>query len=93
MKKLALGIATAALLATAAVPAMAQVGFYADPGGVGVGLGAPSPYYYDDCGYYGCGGAYYDYYGGPNVVIGGGWGDGWHGDGWHGGYGHFHGHR
>lgn len=41
MKKLALGIATAVLLATAAVPAMAQVGFYAGPGGVGVDVGAP----------------------------------------------------
>ena len=45
MKKLALGIATAVLLATAAVPAMAQVGFYAGPGGVGVDVGAPAPYY------------------------------------------------
>jgi hypothetical protein len=52
MKKLALGIATAVLLATAAVPAMAQVGFYAGPGGVGVDVGAPAPYYSDDCGYY-----------------------------------------
>jgi hypothetical protein len=43
--------------------------------------------------YYGCGGGYYDYYGGPNVVIGGGeWGGGWNGGGWH-GHGHFHGHR
>jgi hypothetical protein len=51
MKKLALGIATAVLLATAAVPAMAQVGFYAGPGGVGVDVGAPAPYYLDNCGY------------------------------------------
>jgi hypothetical protein len=93
MKKLALGIATAVLLATAAVPAMAQVGFYAGPGGVGIGLGAPAPYYYDDCGYYGCGSGYYDYDGGPNVVIGGGgWGGGRNGGGWH-GHGHFRGHR
>ena len=70
MKKLALGIATAVLLATAAAPAMAQVGFYAGPGGVGVDLGAPAPHYNDNCGYYGCGGAYYDYYGGPNMVVG-----------------------
>jgi hypothetical protein len=92
MKKLALGIATAVLLATAAVPAMAQVGFYAGPGGVGIDVGAPAPYYYDNCGYYGCGGGYYDYYGGPNVVVGGGeWGGGWNG-GWH-GHGHYHGHR
>jgi hypothetical protein len=49
MKKLALGIGTAALLtAAAAAPAMAQVGFYAGPFGVGVG----APAYYD-CGYYG----------------------------------------
>jgi len=79
MKKLALGIATAVLLATAAAPAMAQVGFYVGPGGVGVG-------------YYGCGAAYYDYYGGPNVVVGGGWGNGWHGD-WRVDHSHFHGHR
>jgi hypothetical protein len=91
MKKLALGIATAMVLATAAVPAMAQVGFYAGPGGVGVDVGAPAPYYYDNCGDYGCGG-YYDYYGGPNVVIGGGgWGGGWNGGSQ--GHGHFHGHR
>ena len=32
MKKLALGIATAAVLVTAAAPAVAQVGFYAGPG-------------------------------------------------------------
>jgi hypothetical protein len=49
MKKLALGIGAAALLtAAAAAPAMAQVGFYAGPFGVGVG----APAYYD-CGYYG----------------------------------------
>jgi len=92
MKKLALGIATAVLLATAAAPAMAQVGFYAGPGGVGVDLGAPAPYHYNNCGYYGCGGAYYDYYGGPNVVIGSGWGNEWHGD-WRADHGHFHGRR
>ena len=92
MKKLALGIATAVLLATAAAPAMAQVGFYAGPGGVGINLGAPAPYYYDNCGYYGCGGTYDDYYGGPNVVVGGGWGNGWHGD-WRADHGHFHGRR
>ena len=37
MKKLALGIAAAAVLMSAA-PAMAQVGFFAGPGGVGVGV-------------------------------------------------------
>lgn len=52
---------------------MAQIGFYAGPGGIGVGVGAPGPYYgYGGCGYYNCGG-YYNYYGGPNVVAGGGW--------------------
>jgi hypothetical protein len=91
MRKLALGIGTAALLTAAtAVPAMAQVGFYAGPFGVGVGVGAPAYY---NCGYYGypCGG-YYDYYGGPDIVVGGGWGGGWRGghDGWHGGHAHFH---
>jgi len=67
MKKLTLALAAAAVLATAA-PAMAFVGFRVGP----VGVGGPGPYY--RCGYYDnpCGG-YYDYYGGPNVVIGGGW--------------------
>ncbi len=78
MKKLALGVATAAaLLTAAAVPAMAQVGFYAGPHGFGVGVGAPYygyDYGYPYEGYY----DYYDgpYYGGPNVVIRGGH---WHG--------------
>ena len=50
MKKLALGIATAAVLLTAA-PAMAQVGVFAGRHGVGVELGAPEPYpYYGGCG-------------------------------------------
>jgi hypothetical protein len=86
MKKLALGIATAAVLISAA-PAMAQVGFYAGPRGVGVDVGAPAPYY-GGCGPYNypCNG-YYDYYSGPDVVIGGGW----HGHHYHGG-GHFHHH-
>ena len=82
MKKLALGIATAAVLtAAAAAPAMAQFGVQVGP--VGVGIGAPAPYY-DSCSYYNnyCNdGPYYDYYGGPNVVIGGG---GWYG------HPHFH---
>ena len=59
MRKLALGIAAAAALLTASAPAMAQVGFYAGPGGVGIGVGGP---YYD---------GYYDYYGGPVVVEAG----------------------
>ncbi|HEX3936355.1 MAG TPA: hypothetical protein VHX43_02535 [Xanthobacteraceae bacterium] len=81
MKKLTIALATAGLLATAA-PAMAFVGFHVGP--VGVGVGGPGPYYgYNGCGYnYPCGGPYYDYYGGPNVVIGGG--GGWHG------HSHFH---
>ena len=62
MKKLALGLVAAATLLTAA-PAMAQVGFYAGPGGVGIGFGAP---------YYG-GGPYYDYYRGPGVYVAPGW--------------------
>jgi hypothetical protein len=86
MKKLALGVATAAVLLSAA-PAMAQVGFYAGHHGVGVELGAPSPYY-DGCGPYGSGcSGYYDYYDGPSVVVGG-----WRG-GWHHEHGHFHGHN
>lgn len=69
MRKLALGIAAAATLLAASVPAMAQVGFYAGPGGIGVGVGGPyvgRPYY----------DGYYDYYGGP-VVVRPGWGR-WH---------------
>ncbi|MFZ0527793.1 MAG: hypothetical protein WA776_07410 [Xanthobacteraceae bacterium] len=83
MKKLMLGAATAAVLLTAAVPAMAQIGVRVGP--VGVGIGAPYYDYYGGCGPYNypCGGPYYDYYGGPSVVIGGG---GWHG------HPHFHGH-
>ena len=79
MIKLALGIATAAVLLSAA-PAMAQVGVRVGPFGFDVG---PQPYY--GCNYYNnwCNGPhYYDYYGGPRVVIGGGW----HG------HPHFHGH-
>jgi hypothetical protein len=69
MKKLALGLVAAATLLTAAVPAMAQVGFYAGPGGVGVGVGAP----------YG----YYDYYGGPpGVYVAPGWRYHHHWDRW-----------
>ena len=58
MKKLALGlVAASALVSATAVPALAQVGVYAGPGGFGVELGAPGytyggpnyPYgYYDD---------------------------------------------
>jgi hypothetical protein len=64
MKKLALGIVAAATLLTAAAPAMAQVRIYAGPGGVGVQVGAP---------YYGYPHGYYDYYGGPGVVVAPGW--------------------
>jgi len=47
MKKLALGLVAAGALFTAtAVPDMAQIGVYAGPGGIGVGVGAPGPYYY-----------------------------------------------
>lgn len=62
MRKLALATVAAATLLTAAAPAMAQVGFYAGPGGFGVGVGAP---------YYGPG--YYDYYGGPGFYVAPGW--------------------
>lgn len=83
MKKLALGVVTAAaLLTAAAAPAAAQIGVRVGP--FGVGIGAPGPYY--GCSYYNnCyGGPYYDYYGGPGVVIGGGWhGHHWHGHHWH----------
>ena len=68
MKKLALGLVAAATLLTAAVPAMAQVGFYAGPGGVGIGVGPPAPY------------GYYDYYGGPPGVYAA---PGWRDHRWH----------
>jgi hypothetical protein len=82
MKKLALGLVATATIFTA-VPAMAQVGFYAGPGGVGVGV--PGPYY--NCGYpnYPCDRTYYDYYSGLDVAVG--VGPGWrghrHGGHWH----------
>ena len=53
MRKLAIAL-VAAITVGAAVPAAAQVGFYAGPSGIGVGVGP---------GYYG--GPYYGYYGGP----------------------------
>jgi hypothetical protein len=69
MKKIAMGMVAAATLFLAAAPAMAQVGFYAGPGGVGIGVGPPVyDYYY--------GPHYYDYYdGGPGVVVTPGWHD------------------
>ena len=79
MKKIAIGIVAAATICTAA-PALAQVGFYAGPGGVGVDVGppAPAPYYYDN----GYAPGYYDYYNGPSVTFGAG--PGWHHDRhWH----------
>jgi hypothetical protein len=80
MKKIAIGVLTAATLLTA-VPAMAQVGIYAGPGGVGVDVGAPAPY---RCGYgYPCNRGYYDSYGGPGVVVNPGWHRGWRHDNWH----------
>jgi hypothetical protein len=60
MKKIAIGIVAAATL-FAAAPAMAQVGFYAGPGGIGIGVGPPAYDYYAP--------RYYDYYGGPGVVV------------------------
>ncbi len=72
MKKFAIAAAAAAVLVSAA-PAMAA-GIYLGPGGVGVNVGPGPAYGYGDCGYWNnwCNG-YYDYYDGPNVVIGGGW--------------------
>jgi hypothetical protein len=75
MKKIALGLVAAATIFTA-VPAMAQIGFYAGgPVGVGVGVGVPGPYY--NCGYHPCARGYYDYYGGPGLAVG--VGPGWQG--------------
>jgi hypothetical protein len=79
MRKLALSIAAAAaLLTAAAAPAMAQ-GFFVGPGGFGISFGAP---YWG--GYYDYPYGYYDYYRAPGVVVQPGWG--WH-RGWH---RHFH---
>jgi hypothetical protein len=81
MRKIAIGLVAAAAVLTAA-PAMAQIGFYAGPGGVGIGVGAPGPYY--RCGYdYPCDRGYYDYYNGPDVTFGAdpAWHGGWHGHG------------
>ncbi len=81
MKKLTLGIVAAGALVTGtALPAMAQVGVYAGPGGVGVGVGpvgvgvGPGPYYGGP--YYNNG--YYDYAGPGYVGPGPGWYDGQH---------------
>jgi hypothetical protein len=51
MRKLALCFVAAVALAGFAAPAAAQVGFYAGPGGIGVGVGAPY-YSYSPYGYY-----------------------------------------
>jgi hypothetical protein len=46
MRKLTLGaIAAGALVAATAVPALAQVGVYAGPGGIGVDIGTPGHSY------------------------------------------------
>jgi hypothetical protein len=67
MKKIALGLVAAATIFTA-VPAMAQVGFYAGPGGVGFQFAPPHRYYYDyDYGYTPY--RYYDYDSGPVVTF------------------------
>jgi hypothetical protein len=53
MKKLALGvIAAGALVAATAVPALAEVGVYAGPRGVGVDVGTPGHYHHGGRGYY-----------------------------------------
>jgi hypothetical protein len=74
MKKLALGLVAAGALITAtAVPAMAQIGVYAGPGGFGVGIGVPGPYY---------GGPYYNsgpYYNGGYYNYAPGWNGNWQG--------------
>ena len=65
MRKLALGIVAATALMAVSAPAMAQVRFYAGPGGIEIGVGPPA---YGPAPY-----GYYDYYGGPNVVVAPGW--------------------
>ncbi len=49
MRKFAIAL-VAAITVGATLPAAAQVGFYAGPGGIGVGVGAPG--YYDYGPYY-----------------------------------------
>jgi hypothetical protein len=49
MRKFAIAL-VAAITVGATLPAAAQVGFYAGPGGIGVGVGAPG--YYDNGPYY-----------------------------------------
>ncbi len=87
MRKLVLAVVAAATLLTAAVPAIAQIGFYAGPGGVGVGVGGPywggqpyGGYYYDApraYDYYNAPRAYdyydYDYYDAPPAYVAPGW--------------------
>ena len=46
MKKLVLGLTAATAIAFTAAPALAQVEFFAGPGGVGIEFGAPYGYYY-----------------------------------------------
>ena len=46
MRKLIFGAAAAAAIAVA-TPALAQVGFYAGPGGVGIDVGRPHGYYHE----------------------------------------------
>jgi hypothetical protein len=67
MRKLALGVVAGATLLTAAVPAMAQIGFYAGPFGVGVGR----PYWGDQPygGYYYDAPPAYDYYDAPPAYL------------------------
>jgi hypothetical protein len=64
MRKLLLSAIAAVTLVAAAVPAMAQVGFYVGPGGVGIG----APYHH----------RYYDYRRGPGFYRGHGPYHRWH---------------
>ncbi len=66
MRKLLIGLTAAAAIGLTAVPALAQVDFYAGPGGVGVEFGGPYGYY---------NGYPYGYYG---YAPGWGWHRGWH---------------
>ena len=65
MRKLLLSAIAAVTLVAAAVPAMAQVGFYVGPDGVGIG----APYHHP---------RYYDYHGGPGFYRGYGPYHRWH---------------
>jgi hypothetical protein len=58
MRRTALGlVAAGVLVAASTAPALAQIGVYVGPGGIGIETGPPGYYYYGPGPYY----RYYDY--------------------------------